>query len=120
MTKINFPIIELVDRLCIAEIKYERTGLNEFELNWYKSQLDKININDIDNELQQLKIIHNQIWDLESDLKSFKEHKLTFEEIGKRAIEIRNLNHERIKLKNIMAEKCNCFVREIKHNHLSQ
>jgi hypothetical protein len=120
MTQISFPIIELVDRLCIAEIKHERTGSNEIELNFYKIQFDSIDIGHISNELEQLKNIHNQIWNLESDLKSFNEHNLSLEEIGKRAIEIRNLNHQRIKLKNTMAEKLNCQVRELKYDHLSQ
>jgi hypothetical protein len=120
MTQIKFPIIELVDRLCIAEIKHERTNLNSVELDWYKKQLNNDDTATIRQELDQLKKIHNQIWDLESDLKSFNEHKHSLEEIGRRAIDIRNLNHQRILLKNGMAEKLNCQVREIKYNHLSQ
>jgi len=30
-----FPILELADRLAIAEIKFERTGANQAELDWY-------------------------------------------------------------------------------------
>jgi hypothetical protein len=120
MTKIKFPVIELVDRLCIAEIKHQRSGNNIIELEWYQNQFDTMNMSQISVELQQLKHIHNQIWDLEADLKSFNEHRHSLEEIGRRAIEIRNLNHQRIKLKNIMAEKLNCKVKEFKKDHVSQ
>jgi hypothetical protein len=117
---IQFPIIELVDRLCIAEIKHQRTNANLEELAWYKNQFNNIEVSKISLELELLKNIHNQIWELEADLKSFYEHRHSLEEIGRRAIEIRNLNHKRIQLKNIMAEKLNCTVKEIKKDHISQ
>lgn len=115
-----FPVIELVDRLAIAEIKFERTSANAEELAWYKQQIEHLDLESVKSSLIQLKFIHNSIWDLESDLKSGLEHKHSLEEIGRRAIEIRNLNNQRIKLKNAMAEQLNCTVREIKVDHLSQ
>ena len=36
----QFPIIELVDRLAIAEVKWARTQANAEELNWYRQQID--------------------------------------------------------------------------------
>jgi hypothetical protein len=71
-------------------------------------------------DLQRLRDIHNAIWELEKELKSGQEHNLSLEEIGRRAIEIRNFNHQRIDLKNQMAEKLNCPVREIKKEHASE
>jgi hypothetical protein len=115
-----FPIIELLDRLAIAEIKFERTGANQTELNWYVQQSSKLNLSLVAEEFNQIKAIHNEIWNLESDLKSGLEHKHSLEEIGRRAIAIRNLNNQRVKLKNAMAEKLDCPVREIKKDHLSQ
>ena len=115
-----FPVIELVDRLAIAEIKFERTSANGEELAWYKQQMSAHDLTVIASSLEQLKSIHNSIWELESDLKSGLEHKHSLEEIGRRAIEIRNLNNQRIKLKNSMAEQLNCTVREVKVDHLSQ
>ena len=33
------PVLELVDRLCIARVKYHRTqGANQIELNWYEDK----------------------------------------------------------------------------------
>lgn len=115
-----FPIIELVDRLTIAEIKFEKCLANKPELEWYRSQCSSINLASVKKELNDLRHIHLKIWDLESDLKSFCENKHSLDEIGRRAIMIRDLNHERVLLKNKIAETLGCAVREVKHNHASE
>lgn len=116
----TFPVIELVDRLAIAEVKFQRTKANEQELLWYMNQAIRIDITQIVDEYEDLKRIHNEIWDLEAELKTGREAELSLEEIGRRAIAIRDHNNKRIALKNIMAEKLNCPVREIKKDHLSE
>ena len=78
------------------------------------------NIEKVAKQLDELFEIHAQIWALESELKSGVEHKLDLSEIGRRAIEIRNLNNVRIQLKNSMAQALDCDVREIKKHHLSE
>jgi hypothetical protein len=115
-----FPIIELVDRLAIAEVKFKRTKANEEELLWYMNQALRIDLSEIVTEYEQLKEIHNEIWELEGLLKTGREAELSLEEIGRRAIAIRDHNNKRVTLKNIMAEKLNCPVREIKKDHLSE
>ena len=70
---ITFPIIELIDRLAIAEIKFQRTQDNKEELLWYKNQALHIDISQIVNEYEDLKRIHNEIWNLESELKAGRE-----------------------------------------------
>jgi len=115
-----FPIIELVDRLAIAEVKFQRTNANEQELLWYMNQSLRIDLTQIVNEYEDLKRIHNEIWELEAELKTGREAELSLEEIGRRAIAIRDHNNKRIRLKNSMAEKLNCSVREIKKDHLSE
>jgi hypothetical protein len=115
-----FPIIELVDRLAIAEIKFKRTKANEEELLWYMNEAMRIDLTQIVDEYEDLKHIHNEIWELEAELKTGREAELSLEEIGRRAIAIRDYNNKRVKLKNAMAEKLNCPVREIKKDHLSQ
>ena len=116
----KFPVIELVDRLAIAEVKWQRTQANAPELAWYQQQISHQDVAHIRAELDQLKDIHNLIWELEKELKSGQDQLLPLEEIGRRAISIRNLNNQRIQLKNKMAELLNCEVREIKHDHASQ
>ena len=115
-----FPIIELVDRLAIAEIKFKRTKANEEELLWYMNQALRIDLSLIVDEYEQLKEIHNEIWELEGLLKTGREAELGLEEIGRRAIAIRDHNNKRVALKNIIAEKLGCAVREIKKDHLSE
>ena len=115
-----FPIIELVDRLAIAEIKFKRTKANEEELLWYMNEAIRIDLTEIVDEYEDLKHIHDEIWELEAELKTGREAELSLEEIGRRAIAIRDHNNKRVKLKNAMAEKLNCPVREIKKDHLSQ
>lgn len=115
-----FPIIELVDRLAIAEVKFKRTKANEEELIWYMNQALRINISEIVDEYEELKHIHNEIWELEAELKTGCEAELALEEIGRRAIAIRDHNNKRVALKNRIAEKLNCSVREVKKDHLSE
>ena len=115
-----FPIIELVDRLAIAEIKFKRTKANEEELLWYMNQAMRIDLSLIVDEYEQLKTIHDEIWELEGLLKTGREAELSLEEIGRRAIAIRDHNNKRVALKNSIAEKLGCSVREIKKDHLSE
>ncbi len=115
-----FPVIELVDRYAIARLKFEKTRANQEELAYYTEALKQFDTKEIQQQLIELLEIHGQIWHLESQLKSGRESELPLEEIGRRAIEIRNLNNQRIKLKNAMAEKLGCTVREIKQDHISQ
>ena len=118
-----FPVIELVDRYAISKLKFYKTnGANQEEFEFYIRQLDisGYDIAKIHVELEQLYEIHKQIWNLEAQLKSGKESELSLEELGRRAIMIRNLNGQRIQLKNSMAKQLGCLVREIKKDHLSQ
>ena len=114
-----FPVIELVDRLAIAEVKFQRTKANEEELLWYMNQALRIDISEIVDEYEDLKRIHNEIWELEAELKTGREAELSLEEIGRRAIAIRDHNNKRVALKNQIAEKLDCPVREIKVDHIS-
>ena len=117
---VKFPIIELIDRLAIADIKFKRTGANQEELTWYMNQATQLDLNVIEDLYINLMAIHNQIWELESELKTGREAQLPLEEIGRRAIAIRDHNNKRIAIKNAIAERLGCGVREIKQDHLSQ
>ena len=113
-----FPTIELYDRLAIAELKWEKTGANKEELEWYQGQLTVPE--DLKDLFNELKHIHSLIWSLEWELKTGQEEKLELAEIGRRAIAIRDMNNKRIAFKNTIAEKLNDPVREIKQDHLSE
>lgn len=113
-----FPIIELYDRLAIAEVKWEKTQANHEELAWYQQHCSVVqNVREL---YDNLKDIHRQIWSLEAELKSGCEQQLSLEEIGRRAISIRDWNNKRIAIKNKIAELLDCKVRELKKDHLSE
>jgi len=115
-----FPIIELVDRYSIARLKFDKTQANQEELDFYVQQLSLVDTTVVSQQLDELYHIHSCIWNLESELKTGKESSLPLEEIGRRAILIRDYNNKRITLKNSMAEKLGCKIREIKKDHVSE
>jgi hypothetical protein len=84
------------------------------------NQATQLNLTLIEDLYINLMAIHNQIWELESELKTGREAELPLEEIGRRAIAIRDHNNKRIAIKNAIAERLGCGVREIKQDHLSQ
>jgi len=121
------PELELIDRLCIARVKFERTsGGNQDELDWYETRYQELIVDllpdqliQLQNDIAEITRIHNQIWDLEWQLKSGVEHLLDLNEIGRRAIAIRDWNNRRIAYKNSIAALFNLKMREIKTDHLS-
>jgi L-lactate utilization protein LutC len=118
---IFFPAVELLDRLAIARVKWRRTQANVEELDYYEHQAQQLNMDSqCDKAMQELETIHDTIWELEKELKSGREQELSLEEIGRRAIAIRDHNNRRIKYKNLLAERVGCPVREIKKDHLSE
>jgi hypothetical protein len=115
-----FPVIELVDRYAIAKLKFFKTNANQEEVDFYKDQLSYYDLDLVSEEMTMLYDIHSKIWNLEKELKSGVEDQLELAEIGRRAIEIRDWNNKRVKLKNTIAEKLGCVVREIKKDHASE
>jgi hypothetical protein len=119
-TEFEFPVIELVDRYTIARVKFEKTnGRNGAELDFYLRQVARLPINQIQQELDGLEEIHRQIWALEDDFKKCRMDNVPLEGIGRRALEIRDINNRRVEFKNAIAEKLNDLVREIKQDHVS-
>ena len=115
----------MVDRLSILTMKAERLGQSEYkkELQEIKDALNKLKFNcgmgDLLAEVCNIAIKNNEIWNLEFELKTGKEESLSLEEIGKRAINIRNLNEKRIGAKNRIGELTKTGFKEIKCEHLS-
>jgi len=111
----KFPVIELVDRYCIAKLKFAKLGNNKEELAFYTEQLHDINFELIQEELDKLYEVHAEVWDLEDDFKKFRvEHLYDLAEVGRRALHVRDVMHQRYDLKNRMADKLNDPVKEMK------
>lgn len=111
----KFPVIELVDRYCIAKLKFDKLGNNKEELDFYTDQIKDIDVPVIQKELDRLYEVHKMVWEIEDDFKKHRvEEMFGLEEIGRRALKVRDIMEERYVLKNIMAEKLNDPVRERK------
>ena len=116
----KFPIIEIVDRYAISVVKYEKTnGANQEELDFYLEQMNEIDINPSDPKLLELIEHHRYVWSLEDDFKKAKIDDLSLEEIGRRALYIRDIGYRRVDLKNDFAKILGDPVREIKQDHVT-
>jgi hypothetical protein len=116
----KFPVIEIVDRYAIALVKHEKTnGANQEELDFYTAQINQTGIVLTDPKLIELIEHHRYVWSLEDDFKKAKIDSLPLEEIGQRALYIRDIGYMRTYLKNALAESLGDPVREIKQDHIT-
>ncbi len=121
----EMPLPEILDRLSILKLKIERIGEPHLqkELEEYERALDDFKAREIfinENWLVDLYNLNSQIWDLESDIRKGKEGELGLEEVGRRAIEIRNINNKRVAVKNKIVEKTGLGFKDVKMNHASE
>jgi hypothetical protein len=117
----KFPVIEIVDRYAIAVVKHTKTqGANKEELEFYLNQMKLININPTNELVLELINYHNYVWNLEDDFKKCRVDNLPLDEIGRRALLIRDVGFIRMDLKNALAELAGDSVREVKQDHISE
>lgn len=114
----KYPTADLYDKCSIESLKYERASTEnaDFLVSLY-TELELRNYNIA--LYHQLREINGRIWDLESDIRKGKEGELGLEEVGRRAIAIRNINAERIALKNTIANLHEEYE-EKKYDHASE
>ena len=112
----QFPVIEIVDRYAIAVVKHEKTnGANRAEVEFYLDQMQAINVNPFNVKVLDLIEHHSYVWNLEDDFKKGRIDGLPLEEIGRRALHIRDVGYKRQELKNALAEFVGTDdVREVK------
>lgn len=114
----KYPTPDLYDRYSIELLKKVRANAdNDAHLDILLAEIEIRGI--VPSFIDSLKTINGQIWDLESDIRKGKEGELGLEEVGRRAIAIRNLNNVRIAIKNEVAQHFDEF-NEQKYNHASQ
>lgn len=112
----KFPVVEIVDRYCIAKLKFLKLKNNKEELDFYEKQMQNLDTESITNELKDLYDVHCKVWELEDDFKRYRiENMYSLEEIGKRALKIRDLMENRYILKNLIAKKLNDSIQERKN-----
>lgn len=112
------PISEIADRYSIAILKKERAAAdNDLEIQTLGNELS--NYQGTLEFVEKLKEINGKIWDLESDIRKGKEAELGLEEVGRRAIQIREFNKIRVQYKNEMVKIYGEGFEDIKMNHAS-
>ena len=67
--------------------------------------------------IDRLCIVNIKISILESDIRKGKENELGLEEVGRRALQIRDINKERVALKNNLKEIFKDGFKDIKVKH---
>ena len=115
---------EIIDRMTIVKLKIERIGESHLEEEYKEyeiaiNEFEKKGIKIKDEWFSRLYETNRKIWDLESDIRKGKENELGLEEVGRRAIEIRNINQQRVSIKNQITEETGSGFKDIKMNHAS-
>jgi len=114
---------DLVDKLSILSRKIyfgEENAISEHRFVEQELMLSGIPGKLVTNTIR-LTQMNIEIWNLEHEMRKVQEGtgQFTFEEVGKRAIKIRDLNRKRIEYKNIINDLAGNQFRETKVNHLS-
>lgn len=116
---------DIVDHLCIAQLKAERIGTSEdkkaFREFWEGLFTHILIYPRVDwwEVINKLYTIHKAIWDLES---AVRQGKLDGDEmeVGRRAIQIRNYNKQRVAIKNELNRFLGEGFQEQKKDHISE
>lgn len=117
------PIPEVADRYTIALLKIERLSADEINLDDMRKQIDyyRDGLNLEDPELAQLVEnlyeINGEMWNAEHAIRKGQDENLGLEEIGRRAIHIRDLNRNRMKIKNDIIELTGDGFKDCKMNY---
>lgn len=115
---------EVLDRYSILQLKKERLTENEsrpIELEYWTFRGEAFeylkNHPKLEPLLSGLYSVNGKIWDLEFDIRRGLEGKLGLDEVGRRALQIRDLNRQRIKYKNDIVDVMGTGYKDVKMNH---
>ena len=126
----EMPLPILVDYYTILKLKMDRFTPEqkkkeahlETEFNIYNDliQQHRAQFTGVDNWVQELYQINGRIWDLESEIRQGKDGKFSLEEIGRRALTIRDINRERNIVKNKITKETGLGFPDYKVGHASE
>ena len=117
------PLPEVVDRYTIARLKLERLDDTQIdvdsmkeEIEYYKSGFDFENekLSELTNELY---LVNGRIWDTESSIRMGLDKQMTLNEVGSRALRVRDLNRIRMKVKNDIIDLTGNGFKDCKMNY---
>ena len=116
----KMPLSEIIDRYTITKLKSERTDENvSNELRAYKTEIDCPDYleksSQIASFIDRLYEVNGKLWDTEGDIRKGVE--MPLEEIGRLALEVRNLNCQRNEIKTEIVDAFSEGFKEIKINY---
>jgi hypothetical protein len=118
----KIPISDILDRYSIDILKKERANAENFkEIHDLKFKINKYSLDYkqfIDQKITDLIEVNGKIWDLESDIRKGKEDLMGLEEVGRRAIKIREYNKIKIRHKNDIVNYFGEGYKKIKINNI--
>lgn len=122
MKKPTYNLGDVLDRLSILTRKIHFGDEDSISEHRYLEQsLNAYGINGkLITNVMRLTQSNIEIWNLENEIRNGGENKFTTEEIGRRAILIRDLNKKRIEYKNKLTELSKNGFCERKVNHRSE
>ncbi len=110
---LKVPLLDAIDKFTIIELKHERAENDENrqsienETAFWKSVLDayrKDGVDVRDEWIDIMKEVNGRLWDIEEAIRNAKKNKLSNEAVGKLAVQLRNLNDERVAKRAKMAD----------------
>lgn len=117
------PLPEVADRYTIAKLKLERLPADEADpdelqrqVDFYREGLDTDD-DDLMAMVDELYEINGLIWDAEHEIRKGQDENLGLDEIGRRALRIRDLNRRRIRIKNRIVELTGDGFKDVKMNY---
>ena len=120
------PLPEVVDRYTICQLKLERLDHTQIDVDSMKDQLEyyKKGIDFTNTQLLKLSKdlynINGRIWDTEGSIRAGLDDELGYDEIGKRAVQVRDLNRVRMSIKNHITELTGEGFKDCKMNYAGE
>ena len=120
------PLPEVIDRYTICKLKLERLDHTQIDIVAMKDQLEyyKKGIDFTNTQLiklsEDLYNVNGRIWDVESSIRAGLDDQLGYVEIGKRAVKVRDLNRERMSIKNEITELTGEGFKDCKMNYAGE
>ena len=123
MSRLYWPVSELIDRLSITMLKSERI-LDHDSSEDYKILAEEANriakergkVSQYGDWLFKLKVINGKIWDAEAEIRAGLEEKISAEEGWALCIRVRDLNRVRNSIKNEIVKETGEGFREVRVN----
>jgi len=111
----KYTVGDILDRYSILILYKRYTDTMDLELKKYEKEYKKLLDKGLPSDIiQDFVDINSEIWNLEADIRNCVE--MPLEELGLRAIQIREFNKVRVRLKNKVAKKYGGF-QEANINH---